>query len=178
MTPEGREKQVEGIKKYFQDNPTRPPFSDTWRENIGKGIREKWNNDMEFRNRSIKNCHMRGKSGELHHFFGHNHTFESRKKMAESATGRPTSDKQKDVARKRWTGAGNPNHREVDMNIVIELLLQNKKLPEILQYFKNITKQGLWYKIRNELNVSGMKEIDNMIKTNTFVSYLQRIGRI
>ena len=169
MSPESLQKMIDkktGVplseehkRKISEAHMGRPKGSmqEKQKEKLSKAIKKKWDNDPEYSERCIKNNHMIGKTGEDHHFFGKKHTKVSKVKMSKASLGRKGSEKQKEIARKKWTSKGNPNYKEVDVEKLISLVAQGKTLQEISLEFP-LTKQGIRYKIFKTLNITSYKE--------------------
>jgi len=177
QTKEASKKCTDGIRKFYKDNPERPEFSPKWKENIGLGIKNKWATDSEFRNRCVENCHMRGKTGDRHHFFGKHHTEESKKKIRSKRIGHSTSEKQKKIAKENWSGNKNPNFKEVDFNILIQMLKEKKSLNFLSNFFGNISVPGISYKIQKLFKVSSIKDIFRMVDEHVFEKYLENLNK-
>lgn len=175
QTKEALKKSANGIRNFYKNNPHRPAYSDEWKENISKSVKHKWETDSEFRERSIKNCHMRGKKGDKHHFFGKKHSEESKKKIGQSHLGKTTSDKHKQVVKEKWIGNKNPNFKNIEVASLIQLLKDKKSLQYISDFYGNISKQGISYKIKNIFKVSSIKEIFKMVDETTFDEYLNSL---
>jgi len=176
QTKEAKEKMVEGIRKFYKENPKRQEFSQEWKDNIGKSIKTKWKSDIEFKSRCIKNCHMRGKTGSRHHFFGKSHSKKSRKKISLGHLGKTTYEKQKRITMKNWKGNKNPNFKNIDITIIINFLREKQSLHYMSNFFGNISVPGISYKIKTIFNVKSIKDIYKMVDLNTFEDYLKTIN--
>jgi group I intron endonuclease len=106
---------------------------------------------------------MRGKSGELHHFFGKHHTKEAKKIISEKGKGRVGSDKQKQVVREKWLGNKNPNYINIPKDKLGELLKELKQTQEISIYF-NVSAATIISKTKQYFDYTPTKYKENLCK--------------
>lgn len=110
--------------------------------------------------------------GKDHPMFGKHHTEEAKKKISQARTGKTTSDKQKEIAREKWIGNGNPNYVEVDEGKLKRAIQKGLIAEEIAQEL-NISRPTVFSKIRSFWNMSGGKK-----KMERKLASLQRISEV
>lgn len=152
----GQKHTEESKRKISESNKNKkygPPSNDT-KEKISKSLKNKWQNDIEYREIMTEINKNKAKSGKDHHMYGKHHTDDAKRKIREKGKGRVNSEKQKLIAKELFTGKTNPNYKNIDLEEVIRLIKEEKlTIKEIANLF-NITKEGLYYKIKAETGKS------------------------
>src|ERR1035437_2238273 len=149
-------------------------ISNDCRKKISITLKEKYKNNIEFKNHNAEVNRKKAKKGENHPMFNKTHTIEARNKISTANKGRKYTDIQKKTRAEFSKGANNPFYKDVEIIKVLELMISNPHdtMENIGKIF-GLSRPTISKKIKDVLQITNIQQYKNDIGIKKWIEFLR-----